>query len=390
MPMVQRSDGKRTILHVIDALNIGGAQELLVLLADKTPRSVYQTLVCSIQVDTTMKSRIEAKGVAVYCFGRSRPTILSPWHFISYFYKNIRDIILLCRCHGVDVVHCHLSDAEFVGILAGWLCRADRVISTVHYPALLPERRASDLRNNLRIVATRILYHLADAVVAVSDDVAEKLRTVFFLAPSKTRVVINGIDVEKIQGTLPKPEMLPSLCASAGQRLITSVGRLMPPKGHRDLIEAMPRLTGQFENLKLLLAGDGELRQSLDQRSRELNVQDSVSFLGSRNDVHDILALTEIFVLPSISEGTSLALLEAMAARKPIVATDIPGNRSILRNGHNCLLVPPGNPEKLADAIAFFLNNPGIAADCGNNAYHDVSRQFDIEQTVKQLMAIWG
>lgn len=381
---------KRIILHVIDALNVGGAQELLVLLAEKTPKSAYQTLVCVIQPDTTIKARIESKGVMVHCFNRPRPSIYHPYDFILYFYKNVRDIIALCRQHKVDVVHCHLSDAEFTGIPAGWLYRADRVISTVHYPALLPERKAGDFRNYFRIGVTRILYHLTDSVVAVSDDVAEQLKSVFHLAPSKIQIIINGIDVEAIHGTLANPEWLPSVDALPGQRLITAVGRLMPPKGHRYLVEAMPYLTRRLGNLKLLLAGDGDLRESLEQQSQSLGVQDVVSFLGSRNDVREILALTEVFVLPSTSEGTSMALLEAMAAGKPIVATDIPGNRAVLKHEYNCLLVPPGNPEKLAEAIAFLLNHPLIAADYGKNAYGDVYMQFNIEQTVTKLTAIWG
>lgn len=380
---------KRTILHVIDALNIGGAQELLVLLADKTPKSSYQTLVCTIQPDITLKHRIESKGVPVYCLNRPRPSIFCPGDFMMYFYKNIRDIISLCRQHGVNVVHCHLSDAEFMGILSGWWYRADRVISTVHYPALLPERKASDWRNFLRIGATRLLYHLTDVVVAVSDDVADKLLTVFNPVPSKIKIIVNGIDVEAIHSALSRPERLLSVGVPQGQRFITSVGRLAPPKGHRYLVEAVPYLTRRFSDLKLLLVGDGDLRESLEQLSRCLEVQHVISFLGSRKDVRDILALTEVFVLPSTSEGTSMALLEAMAAEKPIVATDIPGNRTVLKHEYNCLLVPPGNPEKLAEAIAFLLDYPLIAAEYGGNAYRDVCKYYNIDQTIKQYMAIW-
>lgn len=382
--------GKRTILHVIDALNIGGAQELLVLLAEKTAKSFYQTLVCVIQPDITIKSRIESKGVPVVCFNRPRPSIYHPLAFFLYFFRNLTDLLSLCRQHSVDVVHCHLSDAEFIGILAGWLYRADRVISTVHYPALLPERKPGDLRNHLRIGATRILYRMADTVVAVSDDVADQLKGVFRLSPSKIRVIINGINVDAIHETIPKPERLSSLGASTGQRIVTAIGRLMPPKGHRYLVEAVPHLIRRHDNVKVLLAGDGDLREPLEKQSQNLGVQKVVSFLGSRNDVWDILALTEVFVLPSTSEGTSMALLEAMAAGKPIVATDIPGNRAVLKNEYNSLLVPPENPEKLAEAISFLLNNPKIAADYGKNAYRDVCQQFNIEQTVKELMVVWG
>jgi glycosyltransferase involved in cell wall biosynthesis len=381
--------GKRTILHVIDALNVGGAQELLVLLADKTPKSDYRTLVCVLQPDLTVKSRIESRGAPVYCLDRPRPSILNPVRFMLYVYRNIRDIMALCRGQNVDVVHCHLSDAEFLGIPAGWLYRADRVLSTVHYPALLPDRKDGDLRNDLRIAFTRLLYYMADAVIAVSDDVAEQLATVFHLAPEKIKIVINGIDVEAIHATPPKQELLPSLGALPGQRLVVSVGRLMPPKGHRYLIEAMPTLKSRYNNLQLLLAGDGDLRASLEQLSERLGVRQSVSFLGSRNDIHDILALADVFVLPSLSEGTSLALLEAMAAERPIVATDIPGNNAILKHAQNCLLAPAGNPGKLAEAVIHLLDQPLLAAEYARNAYRDVSRRFDIDQTVLQLTALW-
>lgn len=380
---------KKVILHVIDALNIGGAQELLVLLADKTPKSAYQTLVCVIQPDVTLKSRIESKGATVFCLNRSRPSIFCPGKFFTYFCLNIRDIVSLCKQHRVDVVHCHLSDAEFIGIPAGWLYGARRVISTVHYPALLPERKPGDVRNYFRITAARLTYHLANAVVAVSNDVARQLKNVFRLSPAKIKVIINGIDVEAIHRTLPNPVHLPSLCALPGQRLITSVGRLMPPKGHGYLISAMPHLISQVDNVRLLLAGDGDLKASLEQLCQDLKVQDVISFLGSRSDVPDILALSDVFVLPSVSEGTSLALLEAMAASKPIVATDIPGNRTVLSHGHNCLLVPPRDPEKLAEAISFLLDHPKIAAEYGLNAYQDACQRFNIDETITQLIALW-
>jgi glycosyltransferase involved in cell wall biosynthesis len=380
----------KTILHVIDALNVGGAQELLVLLADKISKSAYRTLVCVLQPDTTISSRIESKGVPVFCLNRFRPSIISPADLILYYYKCVKDVISICSKYRVDVVHCHLSDAEFVGILAGRLCRSGRVVSTVHYPDLLPERESGDIRNFLRIAATRMIYHLADAVIAVSDDVAEKLKAVFCLQPSRLKTVINGIDVESIHNTQPRPGSLISVGAVPGQRIVASVGRLMPPKGHRYLIEAVPFLSRQFSNLKILLAGDGDLKCTLEQLSQRLHAQGVISFLGSRSDIPDILAISEVFVLPSLSEGTSLALLEAMAAERSIVATDIPGNRAILKHRHNCLLVPPGSSEKLAEAVAFLLNHPGIAAEYGKNAYRDVLRQFNIDHTITQLMAIWG
>ncbi len=388
--MAVPADKTKTILHVIDALNIGGAQELLALMAEKTPKSAYHSLVCVLQPDTTILSRIESRGVPVFCLNRFRPSIISPADLFSYFFNNVKEVVSICRRYRVDVVHCHLSDADFVGVLAARLYRSGRVVSTLHYPEFLPERKSGDIRNFLRIAATWMIYHLADAVIAVSDDVAKKLRSVFCLNPDRIKTVVNGIDVEKIHNAQPGSGLWASVGAMPGQRVVASVGRLMPPKGHRYLIEALPYLSRQFGNLKMLLAGDGDLKYALEQLSLNLHVQGVISFLGSRNDIPDILAISEVFVLPSLSEGTSLALLEAMAASKPIVATDIPGNRDILKHQHNCLLVPPGSPEKLAEAIAFLLNHPRIAAAYAKNAYLDVLRQFNIDHTISQLMAIWG
>ena len=382
-------DNNIKILHVIDALNIGGAQELLALLADKTPKAVFKTIVCVIQPDVTLKSRIESKGVSVYCLGRSRPSILRPLDIIAYSYRNIRDIVSLCKQHQVDVVHCHLSDAEFLGIPAGWIYGAGRIITTVHAPVLLPERQSGDIRNVLRIVATRLLYRLTNVVVAVSDDVAQQLKHVFHLSSGKIKIVMNGIDVESMHRIQPNPDILRSLSSLRGRKLILSVGRLMPPKGHECLINAMPHLIQRIDNVGLLLVGDGELKASLEQLSQELKVQEVICFLGNRSDIPDILASSDVFVMPSYSEGTSMALLEAMAASKPIVATDIPGNRAVIKHGRNGLLVPPGNPEKLADAIFFLLNHPQIAAEYGKNAYQDVFQHFNIDDTIAQLITIW-
>ena len=384
------TDEKRTLLHVIDALNIGGAQELVALLADKAPKSVYQTIVCAIQPDRTMQSRIESTGAILYCLDRKRPGIRCPGGFISYVYRTVRDIFSICRKHRVDVVHCHLSDAEFIGIFAGWLYGADRILTTVHYPALLPERKPGDIRNHLRIGITRILYRWTDAVVAVSTDTADQLKTVFRLSPDKIHVIINGIDVKAIHETHPKNRTYLSVLASPEQKIVTSIGRLMPPKGHRYLIEAMPFLIETFPDLKLLVAGDGDLRHSLEELGQQLNVRNHISFLGSRNDVADILAISDVFVLPSVSEGTSLALLEAMSASKPIVATDIPGNRAVLKNGHNSLLVPPGDAQKLSEAITFLINHSDTASGYGVQAYRDVYQSFNIDRTVCRLAALWG
>jgi len=296
----------------------------------------------------------------------------------------------ICRQEKVDIIQCHLSDAEFIGILAARLAGIPRILTTIHYQDLLPTRRAGDFRNLLRWLYTKIIYKWVDGIIAVSEDVSQKLQELFGQKPPKVRVMVNRIDVQSFATTPPSEDLRKSLGLRPENKILTTVARLMPPKGHAYLIEAMHQLVPRFKNLKLLLVGDGDLRQPLQKKCAALGVMEHALFIGSRRDIPAILALTDIFILPSLREGTSLALLEAMASGKPIVATDIPGNRAVLRHQINSLLVPPGDAEALADAISFLLEHPGPARKYALKAHEAVQTKFDIRQTVKELEELWG
>ncbi len=381
---------KMRILHVIDALNHGGAQRLLMLLAEKAPRDRVETGVLVLQPRLELKEALESLGVRVRCCNRERPSILSPHRFLSYVLRNLREIAAFCRSLSADVLHCHLSDAELLGIPSGRLCGVSRVFTTVHYPDLLPKRKPADLRNALRRALTRILYnHLADGVVTVSRDTAEILSRDFGVRPEKIQVILNGVDVASFSPRTPPPDARRSLGFNQKDCILINVARLAPPKGQAFLVEAMARLTAQFPGIRLLFVGDGELRAELEARRASLRLEDTVVFLGNRSDIADLLALSDIFVFSSVSEGTSLALLEAMAAGKPIVATSIPGNEEVLRHGENAYLVPPGDPDALARGVAFLLDHPDEAQRLAAKGQQEVAAQFDIGQTIARYRALW-
>jgi glycosyltransferase involved in cell wall biosynthesis len=380
----------QTILHVIDALNYGGAQKLLLLLAQWTPQKLYRTLICSLQENEELKDQFESLNVPVFCFHRPRPSISRPHLFWTYFFRNIRDIMRICRQEKVDVIQCHLSDAEFIGILAARLTGIPRILTTIHYPDLLPTRRIGDFRNFLRWLYTKIIYKWVDCIIAVSEDVSQKLQELFDQKPPKIRVMVNRIDVQSFATTPPSEDLRKSLGLRPENQILTTVARLMPPKGHAYLLEAMHQLVPKFESLKLLLVGDGDLRQPLQEKCAALGLMEHTLFIGSRRDIPAILALTDIFILPSLWEGTSLALLEAMASCKPIVATDIPGNRSVLQHQKNSRLVPPGNAAALADAIAFLLKHPDVGHKLAQNAYELARSRFDIRQSIAELENLWA
>ena len=382
---------RKHVLHVIDALNHGGAQRLLVLLAEGIDRERFEMSVCVIQPDLTLKPTLEEAAVRVLCLQRERPSILTPHRFLAYVYRNIRDIQAFCRINAIDVVHCHLSDAEFLGILAGRLASVGGLLTTVHYPALLPERRAWDLRNWLRRLWTKTIYHRwTDWVVAVSEETAAKLIHDFGIHDDRVRVILNGVNLAAfVRDRTRTAALRQALKLTDRYPILVNVARLAPPKGQKFLLEAINLLVPKFPELVLLLAGDGESRGALEEQCARLGLDAHVCILGSRSDVAELLAMSDLFVFPSVSEGTSLALLEAMAAERAVVATAIPGNQEVIRHQENGYLVAPGHPEELAHGISFLLEHPDLMRTYGANARRFVQEHFDIRQTVADYEALW-
>lgn len=384
--------GRRTILHVIDTLELGGAQRLLVLYAAWTPADRYRVIVCALQPGEDCVGPIEAAGATVIGFNRKRPSIARFPQFLGYALQSLRDLSRICRRERVDVLHCHLSDAEFLGILAGRWCGVSRVITTLHSTDFLPSRSSRDGRNWLRVALTKQLYRKwVDRIVAVSADAAAKAGALFAVDPENIRVILNRIDVDAFQGWHSSGLVRNGLGAAPGETLLVCVARLVERKGQRVLLDALSRLVRAGMQLKLLLLGDGEARSKLEQRTRELGLTGHVMFLGSRADVADILAASDVFVLPSLSdEGTSLALLEAMASGLAIVVTSIPGNAALIEHGVTGLLVPPGDDLELAQAIASLVQNPQRARALGERARRTAQERYDIRQTIEELEALWS
>jgi len=348
-------------------------------------RRGYDCLACALHPRTELRPRLEAAGIRVVCLNLPRPSILRPWRFASYVLACLTTICRLIRCEGIEIVHAHLSDAEFLGILAGRLCRVGRVLVTVHTQTPLPPRRPGDVRQGLRVRLTRFLFNRADAVVAVSRETATLLHDLFDLRLEKVQVIRNGIDTRAAAvpsgPPLPRPEGRPVLCA---------VGRLVAQKNQAVLFPVMARLLEDGYAPRLLVAGEGELRRALEQARDAAGLKDRVVFLGRRDDVAAVLAGCDIFLLPSLFEGTSLALLEAMAAGKPIVASDVPGNRDILRHGQTALLCPPTDAAAIAEAVRRLSDNPGLAAALGEAARHEVRKNYSIEGMTDAYIALWN
>ena len=247
------------------------------------------------------------------------------------------------------VVHAHtlFFHTSLVAATVARLTRAPLLL-TVHVGSLAalpqPYRGASGLYE--RSVG-RLLLAAAARVICVSEDVRTHVRSLG-IAPQKLAVVPNGVDLERFA---PAPR------SGDGAPVVVSVGRLIMNKGLLDLIEAAALLRDADVAFELRLIGEGPQRAALEVAVQRHRLEERVRFLGRRDDVPELLGQSDVFVRPSLSEGMSLAVLEAMAAGLPVVASDVSGTRELIADGESGAIVPPGNPRRLASALRPLLED---------------------------------
>jgi glycosyltransferase involved in cell wall biosynthesis len=230
-----------------------------------------------------------------------------------------------------------------------------------------------------RTLLNRLTMPLTDGIVAVSPRVAESCRQRFGLSSSKVTVIPNGVDLGRFEALPPSSIAKSELGLEAGHLVITCTANFRPVKGHKYLLEAFAVVHRQVPHAKLLLVGDGPLRASFEADIRRLELSEHVRLLGATEQVERVLAASDLFVLPSLTEGMSNALLDAMAAGLAVVATDAGGNADVIEDGVCGLLVPPRDSNALAEAMLRLLNDAYLRDQLGTAARLKIRQTYSIE-----------
>lgn len=286
---------------------------------------------------------------------------------------------LICK-ERVTLIHGH----EFSAIVCGWLlAMVARVplVATVHGKNYFWERWR-------RRAAYRIVSRCG-SLVAVSADLKRFICDKVGIAEERVQVIYNGVAAAQPIAVEEAQACKAELGVSDRYPVLGVVGSLYPVKGHRFLISAMPEIIRRWPGAVLLVIGKGELEASLKAQVEQLGIGANVCFLGLRQDVSRLLSVLDVFVLPSLSEGLSLALLEAMAAGKPVVATAVGGNPELVEQGRTGFLVHPQDPADLVSSLDKLLEDPALMLEFSLRGAERVHQFFSIEQMTKQYVAFY-
>jgi glycosyltransferase involved in cell wall biosynthesis len=287
-------------------------------------------------------------------------------------------LLALWRKEKPRILHTHLYHAGLFGRILGKAVGISPII--VHQAG--PELFRSPTRSFL----DKYTAFLVTQYVATSGFVRQTLQDRECIQPEKITIIPNGIVTSLYDGSKSRPEDWPEVAKGP---ILGTVGRLAPEKGHMLLLNALAILRQNGVVFHAIMIGDGVLKEELIQKTQIFHLEDCVSWVGSQTNVPDWLPFFDLFILPSQWEGISLALLEAMAADLPIVATSVGGTPEVVKNGVTGFLVPASEPVSLAAAIRKLIENPALRKEMGQAGKVYCQQNYDIDLIVKKIDSLY-
>ena len=365
------------ILFLIDNLRPGGAQKALLAIATALKSSGSEPTVWCLGGSSEIEQAFTARGIPVL----GRPS--SVWRTLAQPLALARFL----QREKIDVLQTFLFHSDVAGRIAGRLAKG---IRRRNRPCVVGSVRASNLRNRWwQFLLARATARWADAFSSVS------WRSLQFAAEhegvdlERARVIPNGIDLASWK-TPPRDVARRLLDVLPDDFVVATVGRLHAQKGYKHLLRAAVEVLRKQPNALFLIAGYGPLRKKLEARTQRLRIARRVRFLGYRKDVETLLAASDLFVLPSLWEGMSNAILEAMAAARPVVATAVDGNVEQVSEGETGLLVPPADAPALAGAILRLARDPVSAERMGRAGRRRAEELFSLERMTSAYLDFYA
>ncbi len=330
---------KTNVVHLVEKLGIGGLEKVVATLASNLNKEKYNVSVWCLRKGGFFADKLIEEGIDVKILGIS--TSRNP----IAIYKLYK----LLKRHKIDLIHTHAYSAGTIGRISAFLAGVSVIISHNH--------SVYDYYHKYFRLVEWALSHITDRIICISDRVRKSTNRTQGISAEKLITIHNGINsigpVQKKAITKLKKE----LRIPPGHTVISTITHMEEHKGVSYLIQSASRICKSRENLIFLLVGEGAQEEELKELCVSLKIEENVVFTGERSDIPEILSLTDIFVLPSVREGLSLSILEAMASGKPVIATSVGGIPEVVSDGVSGILVRPKNPYALHDAIVELLDD---------------------------------
>jgi glycosyltransferase involved in cell wall biosynthesis len=364
-------------LVLLSSLAASGAERVAVSLLCRLAQRGHPAVLCTLTArvdDAQLAAELREAGVVRHDLGARR--LAEPRACAAY--------LRLLVGGGFDVVHAHGQDAW---ILAGLVRRVRPVPLALTRHVL--EEPAATWRQSLRRRCALAAARCGDALVAPSSSTADQLAQLTGLCASRIHVIPNGVDIDRFErpGTAAaRSDIRRKLGLAESEQMVLLPAVLRAGKGHDVLLDALPLIEKECPRARVVFAGGGEREGELRERTRGSNVL----ILGHRTDIPELLAGCDVVALPSLSESLPTALIEAAAARRPVVATRVGGTPDIVEHGVSGLLVTPGDPRALASAIVAVLADPAKAHAFGEAGRIVARCRFSLDAHVDRTLELWS
>ncbi|MHB8056976.1 MAG: glycosyltransferase [Desulfuromonadaceae bacterium] len=362
---------KINIMHTVLSLEMGGLEKVVSDAVSGLDKDRYDVEVCCFDTLGHFASCLPGQGVNVNLVKRNQA------RYDAFFPFRLKKLLQEKK---TDILHMH-SGTFFLGTQAALLAGIPRMVYTDHGRHLVDPK--------ILLAMDRFCGFFVKKIIAVSNELEKYLVDVVKLPAAKMTTIINGINTDLFTPGPKSAALLDELKIPPAHRIIGTVGRLVEVKDQVSMIKAFAKVLEEISDITLLFIGEGPLLPVLQQTARDCNVAENVVFAGKRSDISRLMNLIDIFMLTSLSEGTSISLLEAMASGVTPIVTDVGGNPSIVQHGVNGILVSPKDVPGIASAIVSLLNHDGLRYRYSHNAMKTVRENYSLKSMIDKYSALY-
>lgn len=363
------------ILYLIDFLNFfSGTEKNLYDLVRMIDKKKFKPYIITFEGTETFRKQVEALGVPIQILGLKKIYGIKAF---KVFFKLRRFI----KNENIQIIQTFHTNPDLYGTVLAKLSGIPIIVSS--------RRDMGFTRNSRNILSYRILNRFVDGFICVSEAVKNLTLREGGASLNKIKVIYNGIDINQFDKDIDTDSIKKDLNLLYSVPTIGVLGNFNLIKGHIYFFKAVSLVRKKIPNLQCILVGKGLLEHKLKRQAHELKIDDCVHFLGHRSDIPEVLSVMDILVVPSLSEGFSNTILEALYMRRPVLATKVGGNPEVIIQGETGILIPPKNSFEMAKKIITLLNDKNLSTKLGENGRKLVSKKFIINKMVAETESFY-